>query len=260
MMVGRIAPFMHSWRWLKKLLAAPPYLPEGYNASDYASFMREETYLYTPKYAKRAVVIHNGQKLVEITRHRGAILAPVHYGSFFLSSGAIAHQLKLPCTAIVTSRNLSVLPAEEERFWRGVHQRSEKLYRQPLFYPGITPPRELVRYLAEPHNLLLAMLDVREAGVATKEFAFTFQQRQIYLQTGPARLACLTGAPLVPMCIQYNQKERRHHLYLGEPVWPDKNPIEMTQQAITQLEPYVAEQPQQLFHDLVNAFSSPSLP
>lgn len=252
------APFMHSWRWLNKLLARPPYLPDSYNASDYARFMREETFLYTPRYAKQAVVIHNGQILGEITRQRGAILAPVHYGSFFLSSGAIVHQLKLPCTAIVTSRNLTVLPAEEESFWRGVHQRSARLYRQPLFHAGITPPREIVRYLAAPHNLLLAMLDVREAGGVAKEFPFSFLQRQIYLQTGPARLACLTGVPLVPMCIQYHPEERQHHLHFGAPVWPDKTPIEMTQQAITQLEQYVVMHPQQFFHDLVNVFSSPS--
>lgn len=251
---------MPSWVWLNKLLASPPYLPESYNASDYARFMREETFLYSPQYAKRAVVIHNGQMLGEITKHRGAILAPLHYGSFFLSSGAIVHQLKLPCTPIVTSRNLTVLPAEEEAFWRGVHQRSAKLYRQELFHAGITPPREIVRYLAVPHNLLLAMLDVREAGGTAKEFPFSFLQRQIYLQTGPARLACLAGVPLVPMCIQYNQEERLHHLHFGSPVWPVTPPIEMTQQALTQLEPYVVGRPQQFFHDLINVFSLPSAP
>ncbi|MEI7682554.1 MAG: hypothetical protein WCK07_24385, partial [Betaproteobacteria bacterium] len=200
-----------------------------------------------------------GWKLAEITRQRGAILAPLHYGSFFLSSGAIVHQLNLRCTPIVTSRNLSVLPADEEAFWRGVHRRSEKLYQQPLFHSGITPPRELVRYLTEPHNLLLAMLDVREANGKAKEFPFVFLRQQIYLQTGPARLARLAGVPLVPTCIQYNQHERRHHMHFGSPVEPDKTPVEMTQQAITQLEQYVGGLPQQLFHDLANIFSSPSL-
>ena len=246
---------MCSWTWLNKLLARPPFLPDGYQTADYARFMREETFLYTPRYAKRAVVIHGGENLDEITKHHGAILASVHYGSFFLSSGAIVHQLKLPCTDIVTSRNMAVLPAEEGTFWRGVHQRSEKLYQQPLFHAGITPPREIVRYLAAPHNLVLAMLDVREAGHIAKESPFLFLQRQIYLQTGPARLACLAKVPLVPMCIQYNPEERRHHLYLGSPVWPDTIPIEMTQQVITQLEPYVGGP--QFFHDLFTVFSQP---
>jgi len=252
-------PLPHSWGWLKKLLASPPYLPDGYNATDFARFMREETYLYSPRYAKRSVVIHNGQSLGEITRRHGAILAPVHYGSFFLPSGAIVHQLKLPCTDIVTSRNLTVLPAEEESFWRGVHQRSSQLYQQPLFHSGITSPRVLMQYLTAPNKLLLAMLDVREAGSTAKEFPFIFLQQQIYLQTGPARLACLARVPLVPTCIQYNLAERRHHLYFGSPVWPSKSPIDMTQQTITQLEGYVAAQPQQLFHDLIDVFSQPAL-
>ncbi len=255
----KIVPWMR-WPWLRRLVARPPCLPDGYNASDYARFMREETLLYSPRYAKQAVVIHGGQTLAELTRHRGAILAPLHYGSFFLSSGAIVHQLRLACTAIVTSRNLAVLPAEEEAFWRGVHQRSAKLYRQPLFHAGITPPREIVRYLAQPHRLLLAMLDVREAGHVTREYPFSFMQRQIHLQTGPARLARLANVPLVPMCIRYQQEEQRHHLHIGSPVWPDQTPIETTQQALNQLEPYMSDQPQQFFHDLANAFASPSNP
>ena len=247
-----------SRRWRKKLLASPPYLPDPYSGSDYARFMREETFLFTPRYARRAVQIHDGRKLAELTRRRGAILAPLHYGSFFLTSGAIVHQLELRCTPIVTSRNLSVLPADEEAFWRGVHRRSERLYRQPLFHSGITPPRELVRYLAGPHNLLLAMMDVREANSKATEFPFVFLQQKIYLQTGPARLARLAQVPLVPTCIQYNPRERRHHMYFGSPVEPDTTPIEMTQQAIAQLEQEVGDLPQQLFHDLANIFSSPS--
>lgn len=246
----RIAPFLNLWPRMKKPLASPPELPNGYSMSDYARFMREETFLYTPRYAKQAVVIHGSQNLGEITRHRGAILAPLHYGSFFLSGGAIVHQLKLRCTAIVTHNNLLVLPVEEADFWRGVHQRSARLYRQPLFHAGITSRQDIVRYLAEPHNLLWAMLDVREVSRKRPEFPFHFLERQIYLQTGAARLACLAEVPLVPVCIQYTLEERRHHLHLGSPILPDKTPVEMTQQALTQLENHVTSQPQQFFHDM----------
>ncbi len=241
---------VHPWRWLNKLLVIPPHLPGDYDTSGYAHFMREETFLFTPKYARQSVVIHGGHILNETTKRRGAILASVHYGSFFLSSGAIVHQLKLPCTDIVTSRNLTALPAEEGAFWRGVHQRSARLYGQPLFHAGITPPREMVRYLSKPKNLLLAMLDVRESGNIAKESPFSFLQKQIYLQTGPARLARLAGVPFVPMCIRYEPEERRHHLYLGLPISSENSPIEMTQQAIAQLERYVAGQPRQFFHDM----------
>jgi lauroyl/myristoyl acyltransferase len=255
-MDSRIETTLRSWAWVKKLFATPPYLPDNYNSSDYARFMREETFLYTPRYAKQSVVIHGERILSEATKKHGAVLAPLHYGSFFLSSGAIVHQLKLRCTAIVTHNNLLVLPVDEANFWRGVHQRSAKLYRQPLFRAGITPRHEMERYLAEPRNLLWAMLDVREAGRERPEFPFLFLQRQIYLQTGPARLASFAGVPLVPICIQYNLEERRHHLYLDSPIWPDKTPIEMTQQALTQLEQYVINQPEQFFHDM-NQFVVP---
>lgn len=256
---GNLSPvsFWRSWTWIKRLLVSPPYLPSNYNASEFLRFMREETFLYTPRYARQLVVIHNGQILNGITKERGAVLAPLHYGSFFLSGGAIVQQLKLNCTAIVTHNNLLVLPAEEADFWRGVHHRTQKLHQQPLFHAGITPRQEILEYLAKPHNLVWAMLDVREVGRDRKEFPFFYLQRQIYLQTGAAQLACLAGVPLVPMCIQYNREEGRHHLHFGSPISPENSPIEMTQQAITQLEKYVDNQPQQFFHDM-DYFSVPS--
>jgi len=258
------ALFTHARTWLKERLGSflpavphPPHLPENYNAADYQRFMREETFLLLPQYAKRRVVMHGGEKLGEITSRHGAILAPIHYGSFFLGMGAVVHQLKLPCTPVVTNRNLLVLPPEEEAFWRGVHQRSAALYGQPLFYSSITPPREMMRYLAKPNNLLLAMLDVREAGGVAREYPITFLQRQIFLQTGPARLARLTGVPLIPTNIQYNLQERRHHMHFGSPVWPEKDPVAMTQKVIAQLEQYVHEQTAQFFHDLHKEFATP---
>jgi len=242
---------------VNKLFAIPPTISTEYGTSEYQRFMREETFLYTPRYAQKAVVIHDGIRLSEIAKHHGAILAPVHYGSFFLSSGAIVHQLNMACTNVVTSANLDVLPVDEADFWRGVHRRSADLYRQPLFYSGVSSPRQIMRYLAEPGNLLLAMLDVREQKNLVKEYPFQFLQGQLYLQVGPARLACLCGVPLVPMCIQYNPEERKHHLYFGAPVWPNDDPVEMTQQALTQLEKYIEQEPRQLFHDLINAFAVP---
>lgn len=245
----------YSWAWLKTLLVIPPYLPSGFTMSDFFRFMCEETFLFTPRYARKLVVIHNGQILSEITKDRGAVLAPLHYGSFFLSGGAIVHQLKLRCTAIVTHNNLLVLPAEEADFWRGVHHRTQLLHQQPLFHAGITPRQEMLQYLAKPQNLLWAMLDVREAGRDRPEFPFSFLQKQIHLQTGAARLASRAGVPLIPMCIQYIRKEQRHHLHFGLPISPENSPAEMTQQALTQLEKFVVNQPEQFFHDM-NYFSA----
>lgn len=244
-------------RWLKSFIATPPVLPVNYNMADFAGFMRKETYLYTPRYARKFVVIHGQENLREVTAHSGALLAPLHYGSFFLAGGAIVHQLKMPYTAIVTSRNLAILPTEEQQFWRGVHQRSQYLYGQPLFHTGITPPKNMLNYLRTAGNLLGATLDVRETGLIVDEYPFDFLQNRIYLATGPARLAFLAKAPIIPMTIQYNPSEQCHHLYLDEPIYPSRDHVETTQRVLSSLESHIAEQPQQFFHDLINGFSLP---
>lgn len=250
-------PDMRLWAWLKKLLVIPPNLPSKYTMPDFFRFMCEETFLYTPRYARQRVVIHNGHILSEITKERGAVLAPLHYGSFFLSGGAIFHQLNLRCNAIVTHNNLLVLPVDEASMWIGMHQRTQKLHQQPLFHAGLTPRQDIVQYLTKPRNLLWAMMDVREAGRERPEFPFVFKSRQIYLQTGAARLACIAGVPFVPMNIKYNRSERRHHLYIGDPIAPINSPDEMTQQALTQIEKYIFDQPEQFFHDM-DYFSVPA--
>ncbi|MGZ5016542.1 MAG: LpxL/LpxP family acyltransferase [Methylobacter sp.] len=249
--------FFDAYQWVMRFIASPPALTENYNTSDFLEFMRRETYLFSARYAKKYVTIHGQDKLLEVAAHSGILLAPVHYGSFFLSGGAIIQQLNLPYTAIVTGRNLAPLPVEEQLFWKGVHQRSSRLYQQPLFYTGTTPPANILNYLSKPGNLLCAMLDVRELGHITKEYPFNFLGSRIYLQTGPARLAYLAKAPILPMTIQYDLFEQRHHLYFGDPVYPYKDHVDVTQRVLSSLEYYIADQPQQWFHDIAEAFSLP---
>lgn len=251
--------FFDNCRWLTRFIAKPPALPENYTASDFMEFMRRETYLFSPRYAKKYVTIHGQDRLLKAAAHSGVLLTPLHYGSFFLSGGAIVQQLKLPYTAIVTGRNLAP-SAEEQLFWKGVHQRSSGLYEQPLFYTGITSPKSILNYLGKPGNLLCAMLDVREQGQMPKEFAFNFLGNRVYLHTGPARLAYLAKVPMLPMTIQYNPFERRHHLYFGEPVYPCKDHVEVTQRVLSSLECYIPDQPQQWFYDFLSAFALPHNP
>jgi len=252
--------FFDDYKWLTSFITKPPVLPINYTAADYLKFMCRETYFYSPRYAKKYVTIHGQDQLLKIAAHSGALLTPLHYGSFFLSGGAIVQQLNLSYTAIVTGRNIACLPAEEQLFWKGVHQRSSDLYKQPLFYTGSTPPRNLLAYLDKPGNLLGAMLDVREQGQMPKEYAFDFLGRRMYWQTGPARLAYLAKVPILPMTIQYNLSERRHHLYFGEPVYPCKDHVKVTQHVLSSLEPYISNQPQQSFNDVFNTFLSPHNP
>lgn len=245
------------YKWLSSLISKPPALPEKYTKADYSKFMRDETYLYSPRYANKYVSIHGQDRLIEIAAQGSALLTPLHYGSFFLSGGAIVQQLNLSYTAIVTGRNITCLPEEEQLFWKGVHQRSSDLYKRPLFYTGSTPPRNLLAYLDKPGNFLGAVLDVREQGQFPNEYPFDFLGTQIYLPTGPARLAYLANVPIVPMTIQYNQSEQRHHLYFGEPILPCKDHVEVTQQLLSYLEYYIAAQPLQCFYDMVSTLSLP---
>lgn len=241
---------------IRNIRLAPPELPLEYTQADFARFMREETFCYSKRYARKFVVIHGGEHLTAATQQGGAILACLHYGSFFLSGGAIAHQLKLPYTAVVTSRNFQVLSEQEAAFWRGVHHRAEKLYGRRLFSTGESS-RTLLKWLKPTGRLLGVVLDVREYGQKLKEHPFVFLGHPIFMQSGPARLACLANVPMVPMTIQYNRAEQRHHLYFDAPIPPRDDPVGMTQQALAALEKHVAAAPQQQFQDIVTGFAAP---
>lgn len=240
------------WR---RLNAIPPDLPANYARADYAQFMRAETYSYSQRYACQRVVIHGEDHLLRIAQQGGGMLACLHYGSFFLSGGAIVRQLGLPYTAVVTSRNLLVLPEAEAAFWKAVHRRAEMLYDQALFSTG-APPRILLNWLKTKGNMLGVVLDVREYGHKIKEHSFNFMGQPIFMQTGPAKLACLARVPLVPMTIRYDLTEKRHHLYFDAPIMPT-DPVGMTQEALTILGRYVAKAPNQLYQDIVRDFAIP---
>jgi hypothetical protein len=242
--------------WGRRILGVPPDLPPEYTQAEYARFMREETFSYTKRYACRRVMIHGGHHLVEATRRGGALLAFLHYGSFFLSGGAVVHQLGLPYTAVVTNRNFQCLAPEEAAFWRGVQHRASTLYGQPLFLTG-SPPREMLTWLTAPTRLLGVALDVREQGVKIREYPFIFHGARIMMQIGPARLARLAGASIIPMTIQYHPLEKRHHLYFDAPLSSTDDPFAVTQRLLDQLGRRVSQAPQQMFHDIGAAFAAP---
>lgn len=244
----------------RRLLAMPPGLPREFAAADFNRFMREETFVYSPRYAMQRVAIHNGDILRELARNRaqGIILPFLHYGSFFLIGGAVRHQLGMPYSAIASRRNLrlELVTEEQKAFWEGVHARSEALYGNPMFYTD-EPPNRLMRWLRTPGNTLGIVMDVREPGQPIQEHALTLLGRTIYMQTGPARVACLAQAAMVPTTIRYDATEKRHHLYFSAPVLPNGDPVGMTQAVLSALEPALAEAPEQQFYDICGTFSTP---
>lgn len=241
----------------RRLWPTPPQLPEEHTLADYGRFMREETFRYSSRYARRLVVTHGHENLLEAARKTGAIVVFLHYGSWILAGGAIAHRLGLPYTVIASRRNLEITSPEEKKFWEGVHQRGRQLYGHPLFFTDQSP-RGPIKWLKTTGHILGVVLDVREHGRKYDEHPFQFLGHTLFMQSGPARLACIAGVPMVPTTIQYRPRERRHHLYFDTPVFPNGNPQHMTQHALQALEKHMVNAPEQQFYDIAAEFSRPA--
>jgi lauroyl/myristoyl acyltransferase len=216
--------------------------------------MREETFHFSARYARRLVVTHGEEHLLKAARDSGAIVAFLHYGSWILAGGAIARRLGLPYTVIASRRSLETTSLEEKSFWEGVHLRGSRLYgRHPTFFSDQSP-RLPIKWLKKHSHVLGLVLDVRAPGQLIEEHPFQFLGHTVYMQSRPARLARIAGVPMVPAAIQYRPRERRHHLYFEAPVFPDGNPQHTTQQVLRALEKYVARVPQQQFYDIITEF------
>lgn len=238
-------------RFVRQLLRVPPPLAMPYDAAGFMRFMREETYLFSPAYARSNVVVHGAEYLREGT---GGVLAFLHAGSFFLPGGAIVHRAGLPFTLIASRHNRDLLPPEEAAFWRGVHERSARLFGAPLFFSD-EPPLRMVRWLKEG-RYLGAALDVREVDRRQTSGCFDFCGARLFLHLGAGRLAALSGRPLHAMSIVFDPRRRRHDLHIGPPLAGDSAEA-LIRGALEQLAPFVASAPEQLFHDLFGIFSQP---
>lgn len=235
----------------KRAQALPPPLPLPYGSQEYEAFMRSETRLFSPAYARRNVRIHGEKHLHGCA---GGVLVFLHYGSFFLSGGALVHQHGLSYTAIASRRNLARLPAEEAAFWFGVHQRSAALYGARLFYSD-EPAIRMIQWLSQG-RFLGAALDVREVGHKQRSAQFDFLGARLHFHTGPGRLAVITGRPMLPMTIRYDPDARRHDLFIG-PVIRGRQATSLIQAALDAMAPIVEADLNQFFHDLFTIFARP---
>lgn len=238
----------------QSLCPSTPQLPKRYTIADYVRFMREETFRYSRRYARRLIVMHGQEHLLEVASNSAVMVNFLHYGSWILAGGAIAHRLGLPYTVIASRRNIEILAPEEKKFWEGVHRRCNQLYGHPMFYTDQSP-RLPIKWLKTPGHILGVALDVREHNQKYEEHPFQFLGHTLFMQSGPARLACIAGVPMVPVTIQYRPQERRHHMYFDAPVFPNGNPQHMTQQILHVLEKHLASAPEQQFGDIIAAFS-----
>jgi len=242
-------------RRFRCLLALPPHLANEVTMDSYREFMQEETFSYSPRYAKQRVVIHNAQALEDAATDSGALIAFMHYGSFFLMGGAVRHQLGLPYTAIASRRNLNVMTPSDKTFWHGAHKRSGKLYEKALFFSD-EKVMQSRRWLEKPKHTLGVALDVHEIDFPQPRYPFEFLGRQVFLPIAPARLAKIANVSLVPAAMHFDVKTSCHHLQFFTPIQVI-SPTDATQMALCALEGRVRDDPNQQFFDAALAFSKP---
>ena len=237
----------------------PPDLAVPFDLAAYRQFMCEETHLYRESYIRKHVSIEGSHHYQAALSKGSVVVVFVHHGSWLLMNGALHHLCGgAPITSIASRRNLEFCSAEEKEFWLGVHQRSAESCNAPIIFYTDQSPIGPVRWLKEPHQVLTVALDVREPTADKPEHEFQFMGQSVYLQTGPAKLAQLTGAQVVPAAIEYNPETQQHQLYLYPAIDPSGcTPEELTQAALNQIGPHVMQAPEQQFYDLLGALQTP---
>jgi len=240
----------------------PPMLAEHFDLAAYRQFMCDETYLYRASYIQKRVDIEGASNYTDALAKGSVIVVFVHHGSWLLMNGALHHLCGgAPITSIASRRNLEFCTPEEKEFWLGVHKRSAESCNAPVIFYTDQSPIGSVRWLKEPHHVLTVALDVREPAADKPEQSFQFMGQTIFLQTGPAKLAQLTGAQVVPAAIEYKAQTQRHLLTLHPAIDPATcTPEALTQTALNCIGPHVMRAPEQQFYDLLGALQTPQAP
>ena len=249
--------------WFKPAKAVeadrPPPLAMPFDLAAYRQFMCDETFLYRASYIQNRVDIEGAAHYKAALSKGSVIVVFVHHGSWLLMNGALHHLCGgAPITSIASRRNLEFCTPEEKEFWLGVHKRSAESCNAPVIFYTDQNPIASVRWLKDPHHVLTVALDVREPAADKPESQFEFMGQNIYLQTGPAKLAQMTGACVVPAAIEYNAETQRHRLCLYPAIEPSGcTPEELTQAALNHIGPHVMQTPDQQFYDLLGALQTP---
>ena len=181
----------------------------------------------------------------------------LHHGSWILAGGAVVHQLRLPYTVVASRRSLDDEPDAVRAFWLGVHQRGADLYAQRLLYSD-EPALGAVRWLQQQGQVLGVVLDVRDGGKPTPEQAFNFCNTKVFLQTGPAKLARIAKASVVPMVTVYDPVRAIHDVHFLPAVASGMSDAATTQAALGAMEPLFAVSQQQAFYDILEVCGKPA--
>jgi lauroyl/myristoyl acyltransferase len=227
--------------------------------AQFKEFMCQETWQFSPAYVKKNVLLKNDEELISLSKTQGVMVVFLHQGSWILAGGAIKHQRGLRYTVIASTRNLDYCTPEEKLFWLGVHERTKVFYQEPVFYSHDSV-RLSLNWLKNPGNILGVALDVREANRTHKEEHFQFMDRKIYLQTGPAKLAKLANAAVIPSVTWYDLAQRQHVFQFLPAITRLEDPAAVTQAALTAIEPFIKRYPNQQFYDIAKILAQQHQP
>ena len=260
----RLTSWFKNWRNLISVNfngdpVRPPQLKFPFDMAAYRQFMCEETHLYRESYIRKYVSVEGLQHYQAALSKGSVMVVFVHHGSWLLMNGALYHLCGgAPITSIASRRNLEFCSAKEKEFWLGVHKRAAKSCNAPVIFYTDQSPIGPVRWLKQPHHVLTVALDVREPSADKPEHEFQFMGQSVHLQMGPAKLAQLTKAQVVPAAIEYSAETQRHRLCFYPAIDPSGcTSEELTQAALNQIGPHVMQAPEQQFYDLLGALQIP---
>ncbi|MEA3464448.1 MAG: hypothetical protein U9R29_00275 [Thermodesulfobacteriota bacterium] len=248
-------------RWNSCLSATPPPLGNEYTQSEYVDFMKAEISRYSPSYTKARVTVKGEEKLLSAMEQSNVIIGMLHHGSWILIGGVIRHVLNLPYTVVASRRNFDVMSENDKQYWEYAHRLINTHYQSQCFYSDQAPFR-VIRWLNKQPAALGVVFDVREYNQSYNESKIAFDDRQLYVQTGPAKLARMTNVTIVPAAIHYDQAQRKHELEFFDALSPVKfsSDVALTQAVFSALEPNYTTYERQRFYDMTELFSAPHIP
>ncbi len=248
-------------RWYSSVASKPPSLDVNYSQSDYVDFMKTEVFCYSPTYAKARVIVNGQKKLLDALNRSNVIIGMLHHGSWILIGGVIRHVLNLPYTVIASRRNFDVMSDIDRRYWENAHQFVAAYYGSHFFYSDQSPFR-IIKWLNKRPAVLGVVLDVREYNQNYDESKIMFDNRQLFVQTGPAKLARMANVSIVPAGIHYNLSLKKHELEFYDAISPENilSDTVLTQSVFKSLESNYTQYEQQCFYDIKEVFSIPHVP
>lgn len=212
--------------------------------------MKSEISFYSQSYSRNFVNIHGAENVIKLEKE-GAVLVFLHFGSFFLTGGALTNQLGINYSAVASKRNLEFLTQKEKLFWNKVHVISENLYGNKLFYTD-NYPKCMINWLNNG-NFLGVALDVNEKGLNNKFSKFKLFNSSYNFQTSAYRLAKVTNKKIIAMLISYDKKKFCHNLHLSSAI-DLVNPDYCIQECLDFMEPHMNKYKNQFFHDIDKCF------